>query len=116
LQDRGALFSLNPDSPNSLEPDKRPFHTLIPALVTRNGRPWLSFGVMGGSTQPEGQTEVLVNLIDFGMNLQAAGDALRIIHSGPAGPTALLHPVSFTPKMVFHKTYSMGSHLEDMCS
>jgi gamma-glutamyltranspeptidase/glutathione hydrolase len=85
LQDRGALFSLNPDSPNSLEPDKRPFHTLIPALVTRNGRPWLSFGVMGGSTQPEGQTEVLVNLIDFGMNLQAAGDALRIIHSVPTG-------------------------------
>ena len=85
LQDRGALFSLNPQSPNSLEPNKRPFHTLIPALVTRNGRPWLSFGVMGGSTQPQGQTEVLINLIDFGMNLQAAADALRIIHSGPAG-------------------------------
>lgn len=87
LQDRGALFSLNPQSPNRLEPRKRPFHTIIPGFVTTpDGKPWMSFGVMGGSMQPQGQVQILANMLDFGMNIQQAGDALRIIHSGSAGP------------------------------
>jgi gamma-glutamyltranspeptidase/glutathione hydrolase len=87
LQNRGCLFALDEDHANRLEPGKRPFHTIIPALVTQNGKPWLVFGVMGGDMQPQGQVQVLVNLIDFGMGVQAAGDAPRIEHVGSATPT-----------------------------
>ncbi len=87
LQNRGALFSLDEDHFNRLEPHKRPFHTIIPSFVTKNGRPWLCFGVMGGDMQPQGQVQVLMNLIDFGMNVQAAGDAARVRHIGSATPT-----------------------------
>ncbi|WP_034475188.1 gamma-glutamyltransferase [Aestuariibacter salexigens] len=87
LQNRGEMFQLEEGHFNTLEPGKRPFHTIIPAFVTRNNKPWLSFGVMGGATQPQMHAQIVVNLIDFGMNLQEAGDAPRILHSGSSEPT-----------------------------
>jgi gamma-glutamyltranspeptidase / glutathione hydrolase len=87
LQNRGTLFALDEKHANRLEPHKRPFHTIIPALVTRGGKPWLVFGVMGGDMQPQGQVQVLVNLIDFGMDVQQAGEAPRLEHVGSATPT-----------------------------
>jgi gamma-glutamyltranspeptidase/glutathione hydrolase len=87
FQDRGALYSLDPKSANVYAPRKRPFHTIIPAFVMKDGEPWMAFGVMGGYFQPQGQTQVLVNMIDFGMNVQEAGDAARWAHVGDATPT-----------------------------
>ncbi|MEE4197267.1 MAG: gamma-glutamyltransferase [Bacteroidales bacterium] len=87
LQDRGELFSLDKEHMNCYEPGKRPFHTIIPAFVTRDGKPFMSFGVMGGSMQPQGHAQIIVNMIDFGMNLQEAGDAPRIRHGGSSQPT-----------------------------
>ncbi len=81
LHNRGNLFSLTEGHPNYLAPGKRPFHTLVPAMVLRDKRPWLSFGVMGGDMQPQGHVQVLLNLIDFGMNVQEAGEAPRFRHS-----------------------------------
>jgi gamma-glutamyltranspeptidase/glutathione hydrolase len=82
FHDRAELFSLNPKSPNVYAPGKRPFHTIIPAFVMKDGEPFLSFGVMGGDMQAQGQVQVLVNIIDFGMNIQDAGDAARWYHGG----------------------------------
>jgi gamma-glutamyltranspeptidase/glutathione hydrolase len=92
LQNRGALFALDANHLNRLEPHKRPFHTIIPAMVTKAGQPWFCFGVMGGDVQAQGHVQILMNLIDFGMNVQAAGDASRIIHSGGATPTGTSAP------------------------
>ena len=89
LQNRGNLFSLDDTHPNRFEPGKRPFHTIIPAMVTRDGEPWFSVGVMGGDMQPQGHVQILVNMIDFGMDPQMAGDAARIRHGGSATPTSL---------------------------
>lgn len=87
LQDRGEMFSLDPNHMNKFEPHKRPFHTIIPAFITKDGKPFISFGLMGGSMQPQGHVQIVVNLIDFGMNLQEAGDAPRICHEGSSEPT-----------------------------
>lgn len=89
FQDRGALYSLDSKSANAYAPRKRPFHTIIPAFVMKDGEPWMAFGVMGGYFQPQGQTQVLVNMIDFGMNVQEAGDAARWAHEGDATATGL---------------------------
>lgn len=88
LQNRGQMFNVqDKDHANSLEPDKRPFHTIIPAFITKDGKPWVSFGLMGGAVQPQGHAQIVVNLVDFGMNLQEAGDAPRIRHRGSSQPT-----------------------------
>ncbi len=87
LQDRGELFDLEPGRKNSYAPGKRPFHTIIPAFVTKDGKPFLSFGVMGGATQPQGHAQIMMNIVDFGMNFQEAGDAPRVVHSGSSQPT-----------------------------
>ena len=87
LQDRGELFSLKEADANVYEPGKRPFHTIMPAFITKDGIPWISFGVMGGDFQPQGHVQIVMNLIDFGMNLQEAGDAPRMAHNGSSKPT-----------------------------
>lgn len=87
LHDRGQLFALENGHANLYAPGKRPFQTIIPAFITRDGKPWVSFGVMGGDMQPQGHTQIVMNLIDFGMNLQEAGDAPRIFWDSPQQPT-----------------------------
>jgi gamma-glutamyltranspeptidase/glutathione hydrolase len=90
FQDRGELFSLDPAHPNAYAQAKRPFHTIIPAFIRKDGKPWISFGLMGGGMQPQGHVQVLINLVDYGMNLQEAGDAARIMHDGGRQPTDAL--------------------------
>jgi gamma-glutamyltranspeptidase/glutathione hydrolase len=87
LQDRGEMFDLTPGRANSYAPGKRPFHTIIPAFMTKDGAPLMAFGVMGGATQPQGHVQIVMNMIDFGMNVQEAGDAPRILHDGSSEPT-----------------------------
>ena len=90
LQDRGELFSLEEGHFNVMEGGKRPFHTIIPAFITKAGKPWMSFGLMGGAMQPQGHAQIVINMVDFGMDIQAAGDAPRIHHSGSSQPTGEL--------------------------
>jgi gamma-glutamyltranspeptidase/glutathione hydrolase len=97
LHNRGTSFSLNPAHPNALAPGKRPFHTLVPAMVMKDGRPFLSFGVMGGDMQPQGHVQVLLNLIEFGMNVQEAGEAPRFRHTA----NGLLIESAITPEARF---------------
>ncbi|RPG32666.1 MAG: gamma-glutamyltransferase [Muricauda sp. TMED12] len=88
LQNRGQMFNVQDrNHANALEPGKRPFHTIIPAFMTKEGKPWLSFGLMGGAVQPQGHAQIVVNIVDFGMNLQEAGDAPRMRHRGSSQPT-----------------------------
>ena len=87
LQDRGEMFNLDPKHRNSLEGGKRPFHTIIPAFITKDDKPFISFGLMGGGMQPQGHAQIVVNIVDFQMNLQEAGDAPRIRHLGSSEPT-----------------------------
>ncbi len=115
LQDRGEMFSLAPGHANVYAPGKRPFHTIIPGFITRNNRPWVSFGVMGGDMQPQGHAQIVINLIDFNMNLQEAGDAPRIYHTGSSEPTGqsmtnggTLHLESGFRTEVIQKLLTMG--------
>jgi gamma-glutamyltranspeptidase/glutathione hydrolase len=120
IQNRGNLFSLDPDHPNRLEPGKRPFHTIIPSLVTKDGKPVFVFGVMGGDMQPQGQVQVLVNWIDYGMNIQLAGDAARVRHEGSATPTGdpetppggIVHVESGIPQHAINELKRMGHSVE----
>ena len=119
LQDRGEMFSLSPGHANVYAPGKRPFHTIIPAFITRNGKPYISFGVMGGDMQPQGHVQIVVNLIDFKMNLQEAGDAPRIYHTGSSEPTGqfmtdggILHLESGFRTEVIQKLMSMGHRIQ----
>ncbi len=118
LQDRGALFSLEKGHPNELEPGKRPFHTIIPAFITKNGKPIFSFGVMGGSMQPQGHVQVLCNILDFDMNIQEAGDAPRFRHGGSSQPSGgymktggIVYLESGVPAEVRRELMKMGHHL-----
>jgi gamma-glutamyltranspeptidase/glutathione hydrolase len=87
FQNRGRAFSLQDGHPNLYEPGKRPFHTIIPGFATRGGEPWLAFGVMGGNMQPQGQTQIITDLVDYGLGLQEAGDAPRWLHEGSTEPS-----------------------------
>ncbi len=87
LQDRGELFSLEEGQANTFAPGKRPFHTIIPGFITKGGEPFLSFGVMGGMFQPLGHVQIVMNIVDFGMGIQEAGDAPRMAHTGSPEPT-----------------------------
>ena len=88
LQNRGLMFSMDPSHANVYAPGKRPFHTIIPAFVMKDDKPFMSFGVMGGDMQPQSHVQVLTNIIDFGMDVQLAGDAPRWRHNGSTEPTA----------------------------
>ena len=118
LQDRGELFSLKKNQANTYEPGKRPFHTIIPAFITKDGKPYVSFGVMGGDFQPMGHTQIVMNLIDFGMNIQEAGDAPRWDHTGGASPmgqtttnTGTIRTESGIPYSTIRELMNMGHRI-----
>jgi len=119
LQDRGEMFSLDNGHANVYAPGKRPFHTIIPGFITKNGKPWISFGVMGGDMQPQGHAQIIINLVDFKMNLQEAGDAPRIYHTGSSEPTGekmttggVLYLENGFRWEVIQKLLSMGHRVE----
>ncbi len=121
IQDRGALFALDPEHPNALEPGKRPFHTIIPAFMGRNGLPDTAFGVMGGDMQPQGHVQIVVNLVDFGMNLQEAGDAPRLHHGDSSEPTGtvmrdggVVHLESGLPLEIYRDLAKRGHRIEEV--
>jgi gamma-glutamyltranspeptidase/glutathione hydrolase len=119
FQDRGELFSLDPSHANVYAPGKRPFHTIIPAFVMKDGVPFMSFGLMGGAMQPQGHVQVLVNIIDFGMNVQEAGDTARFNHQGGRQPTGVdedyvgtLYVEPGVPAAARERLSAMGHKLE----
>jgi len=123
IQNRGGLFSLDPGHPNALEPGKRPFHTIIPAFMGAGGTPDTAFGVMGGDMQPQGHVQIVVNLVDFGMNLQEAGDAPRFHHGGSSEPTGtemtdggVVHLESAVPLEVRRELMRLGHRLVEVPS
>ena len=120
LQDRGEMFNLDPKHRNSLEGGKRPFHTIIPAFITKDDKPFISFGLMGGGMQPQGHAQIVVNIVDFQMNLQEAGDAPRIRHFGSSEPTGetminggFLSLESGIDNQVRSKLLKLGHNLKD---
>jgi gamma-glutamyltranspeptidase/glutathione hydrolase len=118
FQDRGQLFSLKDGHPNIYAPGKRPFQTIIPGFATRDGAPWMSFGVMGGDMQPQGQTQIIVNRVDYGLDVQAAGDSPRWHHEGSSqsmgedapglGPIGLLRLETGIPERTRRALADMG--------
>jgi gamma-glutamyltranspeptidase/glutathione hydrolase len=119
FQDRGELFNLDADHPNAYAPGKRPFHTIIPAFVIKDGKPFMSFGLMGGGMQPQGHVQILVNMIDYGMNIQEAGDAARFNHDGGSQSTGIdLDPIGLlqfepgVPAATVEKLRAMGHKVE----
>jgi len=119
IQDRGNLFDLKPGKPNSYAPGKRPFHTIIPAFMTKDGVPVMAFGLMGGDMQPQGHAQIVVNLVDFGMNLQEAGDVIRFHHTGSSEPTGtvmtdggVLHIEDGLPASVLDELKRRGQRVE----
>jgi gamma-glutamyltranspeptidase / glutathione hydrolase len=116
LNDRGALFSLDPHSPNLVAPGKRPFHTLLPGFVMKDGRPLTAFGLMGGAQQAQGHVQVLINMIDLGANLQAASDAARFSHAQATNTlqleSNLFHEIGPALKALGHSVVSANG--EDM--
>ncbi|MEE9441767.1 MAG: gamma-glutamyltransferase family protein [candidate division Zixibacteria bacterium] len=114
LQNRGHLFSLNPNDFNKYEPHKRPFNTIMPGFVTRDGKPVFSFGVMGGDFQPQGQAQVLMNIIDFGMSPQQAGEQPRICHFGSSTPTGIKSSDGGRVGLERHLPENIKQGLEDL--
>jgi gamma-glutamyltranspeptidase/glutathione hydrolase len=118
FQDRGELFSLQPGHPNIYAPGKRPFQTIIPGFAAKNGKPWISFGVMGGDMQPQGQTQIIVNRVDYGLDAQAASDSPRWHHEGSSqsmgedragyGPKGILRLEAGVPKVTRDKLIALG--------
>ena len=120
LQDRGEMFSLDPNHRNSLQGGKRPFHTIIPAFITKDNKPFISFGLMGGGMQPQGHAQIVINIVDFKMNLQEAGDAARIRHFDSSQPTGevmlnggFLSLESGIPEHVRNELSKLGHNLKD---
>ena len=123
FQDRGQLFSLKDGHPNLYAPGKRPFQTIIPGFATRNGQPWMSFGVMGGDMQPQGQTQIIVNRVDYGLEIQSAGDSPRWHHEGSSqsmgedspdlGPNGLLRLESGVPAATRRRLAEIGWTIGD---
>lgn len=113
FQNRGTGFTLEDDHVNSYAPGKRPFHTIIPAFITKEGKPWVSFGLTGGGMQPQGHVQIIINLLDFGMNLQEAGDAPRIRHeySGTSGGTGIIRMESGFPYESIRELMKKGHHV-----
>ncbi len=119
FQNRGELFSLDPGHPNAYAPGKRPFHTIIPAFLMKDGEPVMSFGLMGGAMQPQGHVQILVNMLDFGMNVQEAGDAARFMHEGGSEPTGVhgdplgtLYLEPGVPEVTVERLRAMGHRVE----